>query len=555
MAIMCESTVFPMLTPEEIQVLELRGAEVDFADGETVFPAGQPRLDLFVVVSGAIEIQNPVDENRIVHVHQPGEFVGDIDLLTGRPVIVSGVARGQTRVLQVPNKQLRSVLNRAPTIGEKMMRAFMQRREILTLGGRLGLQVLGAGHCKDTNLIHEFLYKNFVPFVWHDSESDEGKQLYREWDSPKKMPIVLCGDGKRLERPSLRELSQCAGVWRECPVQPVNMAIVGAGPAGLSAAVYASSEGLSTLLLDRLGPGGQAGGSSRIENFIGFPSGLTGAELATRGVLQLLKFGAQMVAPVVVDRIEVSDTLGKPHVLHLDCGATVKADVVLVATGVRWRRLEADGASRYEDAGIHYVCTAVEAELYDGCDVGVVGGGNSAGQAAMFLSTCCPTRQVHLLVRSELKRHMSDYLVDRIKNAQNITVREGVEIASVAGGKRLESVELKQKHGDQRERLHCESLFVFIGAEPTAEWLPESVARDEKGFVLTGADLMQAGKWPLKDRGPCPLETSVPGILAAGDLRAASTKRVGFAVGDGSLAVTCAHTLLSYRPGKTPLAS
>ncbi len=543
---------FPTLSQTEIENLEKFGTAADYAEGQIVFEAGQPRLDLFVVVSGAIEIQNPADGDRVVHTHKPGGFAGDIDLLTGRPVLVRGIARGDSHLLRVPSCKVRAVLNRTPTLGDKLMRAFTHRRQLLQEGGPLGLQVLGAGHCKDTNLIREFLFKNFVPFTWHDLDSPDGQRYFHDWGSPPKMPVVECGDGTRLVRPSLRKLSECAGVWRECPVAPVNLAIVGAGPGGLSAGVYAASEGLTTLVLDQLGPGGQAGSSSKIENFIGFPAGLSGAELAMRGVLQLLKFGGQIVAPVIVDRIEPAKRRGEPHVLHLDCGARIKADVVLMATGVRWRRLSAEGAAHFEDAGIHYVCTAVEAELYDGCDVVVVGGGNSAGQAAMFLAGCCPSRRVTLLVRSKLGNSMSEYLVERIRNTSNIDVREGMEVATVHGDRKVESIDLRSTGNGKSERLHCEALFVFIGAEPAAKWIPDEVARDDKGYVLTGATLMQANRWPLKDREPCPLETSIPGILAAGDLRAGSTKRVGFAVGDGSMAVTCVHTLLSYRAGQLP---
>ena len=297
---------------------------------------------------------------------------------------------------------------------------------------------------------------------------------------------------------------------------------------------------------DRLGPGGQAAGSSRIENFIGFPAGLSGMDLATRGVLQMLKFGARMVAPVTVDRLEPAASPADPHRLRLDCGATIDARTVLVATGVCWRKLEAAQADRFEGQGIYYVCTSVEALLYDAQDVAVVGAGNSAGQAVMYLAECCRDRRVHLLVRRELGIGMSQYLVQRIRAAENVVVHEGVEVAAALGGRQMDGVELKDKAGG-RSRLACAAVFVFIGAEPSATWLPDAVARDPAGYVLTGADAARSGRWPLKDRDPCPLETTIPGILAAGDIRAGSTKRVGFAVGDGSLAVTCAHRLRSLR--------
>ena len=405
--------------------------------------------------------------------------------------------------------------------------------------------MFGPGRCLATSTVREFLYKNFVPFRWFDTETETGRGALAALGSPRKSPVIECGNGRILANPSLRQLASEAGVWRHCPTQEVDFAIVGAGPAGITAAVYASSEGLSTLLLDQLGPGGQAGRSSRIENFIGFPAGLSGAELAMRGVLQMLKFGARMVAPVVVEKLTPAWSADDRHALHLDCGAEIRCRVLLLALGVRWRRLQADGAARFAGAGIYYACTRVEADLFDAQDVAVVGGGNSAGQAVMFMAECCPSRTVHLLVRSTLGPSMSEYLVQRIRAAANVVVHEQTEIESLHGDSHLEAVRLRNNITGAAVQLPCAAVFVFIGAEPAAEWLPAEISRDDKGFVLTGADVLASGRWPRSDREPCPLETSVPGVLAAGDLRAGSVKRVGFAVGDGSLAVACAHRLAS----------
>jgi thioredoxin reductase (NADPH) len=410
--------------------------------------------------------------------------------------------------------------------------------------GGLGLRVVGPGRCRATSTVREFLYKNFVPFMWFDTETDAGRQVLAALGSPRKAPVIDCGNGRILVNPSLPQLAREAGIWRPCPTQEVDFVIVGAGPAGLTAAVYASSEGLSTLLLDQLGPGGQAGASSRIENFIGFPAGLSGAELATRGVLQLLKFGARMIAPVTVQKLTPAGSGSDRHTLHLDCGADIRCRVLLLALGVRWRHLQADGADRFAGAGIFYACTRVEADLFDTQDVAVVGGGNSAGQAVMFLAECCPSRTVHLLVRSTLGPSMSEYLAERIRATSNVVVHEQTEVEALHGGRHLEALGLR-KNGTGAAQLPCAAVFVFIGAEPGAEWLPAEIARDPKGFVLTGTDVLASGMWSRSDREPCPLETSVPGVLAAGDIRAGSVKRVGFAVGDGSLAVTCAHRLVS----------
>jgi thioredoxin reductase (NADPH) len=566
---------FPRLNDAELAALRPLAQLCDFADGQTIMRAGQADIDLFVVESGGMKVLNPSDDNKLIVIHRPGDFAGDIDMLTRRPIIVTFVAHGPTRLLRVPGAQLRQILTKIPALGEKLLIAFQERRRLLAEAGVLGLRVVGPGKCRDTMQVREFLFKNFVPFTWYESTAEQGKKLMARWGNPKKSPVVECGDGRLLFNPSLRELAEAAGVWRHCPGAEVDLAIIGAGPAGMTAAVYAASEGLSTIVLDRLGPGGQAGGSSKIENFIGFPSGLSGAELAMRSVLQMLKFGAKLAAPVTVQRVIPPKSPGERYLLQLDCGTQLRAKTVLLAAGVRWRKLDAEGAERFESAGIHYACTSVEAMLYDTADVAVVGAGNSAGQAAMYLAECCRDRTVHLLIRRTLGPGMSSYLVNRIRAAANIVVHEGVEISAVHGERRMESVTLRQytpesavpaKGGPAnaptansapskiesapaapREKLNISAAFVFIGADPGCSWLPEGLARDQLGYVLTGVDALRSGQWPLKDREPCPLETTIPGLLAAGDIRAGSTKRVGFAVGDGSLAVTCVHKLTAIQ--------
>ncbi len=546
---------FPTLDDADLAVIRAMAIPCSFEDGQLIFRAGDADLDLFVVESGGIEILNAADGDRHIVTHGPRQFAGDIDLLTRRPVIVNGVARGKTKLLRVPGLRLREMLNKAPHVSEKLLIAATKRRELLSQFPVLGLRVVGPGKCRDTMQVREFLYKNFVPFTWYDTADARGQELIKQWGSPKKSPVIELRSGQVLINPTLRALALGAGIWRQCPVNEVDLAVVGAGPAGMTAAVYAASEGLSTIVLDRLGPGGQAGGSSKIENFIGFPNGLSGADLATRSVLQMLKFGAKMAAPIEVESIEPKNCPDGFAALKLDCGVTLHARAVLIAAGVRWRRLEAQGAERFESQGIHYACTSVEAMLYDKSDVAVVGAGNSAGQAVMYLAQCCPDRTVHLLVRRRLGPGMSDYLVGRIRATPNIRVHEGVQIARVHGEGRLESVTLKafnpdddsEKDETEGERLSVAAVFVFIGAEPGCSWLPPKIARDKLGYILTGVDALRTGAWPLKDREPCPLETTVPGILAAGDIRAGSTKRVGFAVGDGSLAVTCVHKLIAIR--------
>lgn len=540
-----EEVAFPRLSSAELALVKPLTTPCTYEDGAIVFRAGQADVDLYIVEAGEIEIRNPADDNRLIVTHGPGQFSGDIDLLTGRPVIVTAIARGATRLWRTPNGKLRALLNRIPSFGEKLMIALTRRRELLSQMGTVGLCVVGPGRCRETNTIREFLYKNFVLFRWFDPDTERGRQILAGHGAPAKMPLIDCGNGQILANPSLQELANAAGIWRHCPTQEVDFAIVGAGPAGITAAVYASSEGLSTLLLDKLGPGGQAGASSRIENFIGFPAGLSGTDLATRGVLQMLKFGARMVAPVNVEKLLPARSSDDPHVLQLDCGAEIRCRVLLLAVGVRWRQLEAAGADRFVGAGVYYACTTVEADLYDKTDVAVVGGGNSAGQAVMFMAECCPSRTVHLLIRRTLGIEMSEYLSERVRAAPNVMIHEHAEIESIEGDRHIEAITLRNRVERSQNRVRCAAVFVFIGSEPSADWLPKEIARDDRGYVLTGTEVVRSGKWLRSDRDPCALETTIPGVLAAGDIRSGSTKRVGFAVGDGSSAVTCAHRLLS----------
>jgi len=535
-----QEVAFPRLSDNEIATIGPMGEHIVVADGEVVFHAGQPNIDLFIVESGSIEIVNPWDNRRIA-LHEKGGFSGDIDLLTRRPIVVTGVARGETHLIKIPGDSVCELLMRHPQIGESLLEAFRARRILLNAQGNIGLKVYGGAECPETNLIREFLDKNFVPYTWYRRESFQSCTA-EDPAGTGNAPTVDCGDGVVLTAPTLQHLAKCAGVWRECPAGTVDLAIVGAGPAGMSAAVYAASEGLSTLVLDRLGPGGQAASSSKIENFIGFPSGLSGTELATRAVIQMLKFGAQIVAPVCITKMETAAEPGEPHLLHLDCGNVVKATNVLIASGLAWRRLDALGTSRLEHAGIHYACTTTEAISHGSDEAAVVGAGNSAGQAAMFLAERY-AKTVHIIVRgNDLGASMSSYLVDRILSMPNIVLHYGSQITRIIEDGRLHGVEIENASGET-SIIGVGALYVFIGAEPQIDWLPAEVARDEKGFLLTGGDAAAAGGWPLADRAPCALETTVPHLFAAGDVRSSGTKRVGFAVGDGALAVACVHTL------------
>jgi thioredoxin reductase (NADPH) len=542
-----DTRAFPILDPDEMDYLRTLARIETIEDGHVLFRAGQADIDFFVVESGQLDILNAGDNDKFIVSHHANQFVGDIDLLTRRPVLVTARSNGKTTVLRIPGQKLRTLLNTVPKLSDKLLMAFQVRRELLRQTGALGMSVIGPGYCSDTNTVREFLYKNFVPFIWHDTQTDEGKQTMTAMNRGTKTPIIKCNDGSVLINPTLRQLARCAGVLPECPTEEFDLAIVGSGPGGMAAAVYAASEGLRTIVIDRLGPGGQAGGSSKIENFIGFPAGLSGADLATRAVLQMMKFGAMLYAPVDVEELIPAESADQPHGLKLDCGSILKAYVVLIATGVTWRRLTVPGAERFERAGIYYACTSVEVRSHEGTEVAVVGAGNSAGQAAMFLAENCASK-VHMMVRrADLKQGMSEYLAHRILSTPNIEVHFSSEISEVHGNRRIEKIDVVNKLTGAKSQLPCTAIFVFIGAEPHGSWLPDSIAKDDLGYLLTGGEVSKSGRWPLKDRDPCPLETTLPRVLAGGDVRAGSTKRVGFAVGDGSFAVTCVHRLRTLR--------
>jgi thioredoxin reductase (NADPH) len=536
---------FPRLTEAEIAQLLPYCSPRNYEDGDIVLKAGDEPLGLVIVLEGTLKILNPADDDKQIVTLTEGQFNGDIDVLMRRPPIVTGQAGGPLKVLRVPLDKICEVLIKIPVLSEKLVTVFEIRRELFLESNNIGLRVVGPAHCKETTEIREFLFRNFVPFIWHDIDTEPGQELYRELGSPEKLPAVEVR-GAILQRPRLPELAEAAGIWKHFDDIDVDLLVIGAGPSGIAAAVYGASEGLKTLVLDKIGPGGQAGGSSKIENFIGFPAGLSGNDLALRGAMQVLKFDGSLYAPVEISSLEPrpKDDPRKPHEIKLNCGATVHAKVVLLATGMTWRKLDAENAEKFERNGVHYSCTSVEAVLYDKMDVGVIGAGNSAGQAATFLAACCPDRKVHIFARGKLGSRMSQYLHDRCLALSNIVIHENTVITRVIGTDAIEAVDVDCK--GEVARVALSALFVFIGAEPGVEkWLPDDIARDANNYLLIGPDAQNSGKWPLQNRTPCALETTVPGILAAGDVRSGSTKRVGFAVGDGAQSVACVHELIA----------
>jgi len=536
---------FPKLTEAQLAALgrcpltKLR----TFHGGEKLFAACDRDPRFFVVKAGEVEIvDDSGDEPRTVTVHGPGEFTGDVGQVTDRPAIVSAVARTDGEAYEVSPDALRELLNNHPDLGDLVMQAFIARRQLLTESGRFtGLRVLGSRYSRDTFRVRDFLSENRVPYTWLDLEGDpQVRQLLEQFGlGEADTPVVAWGGKPLLRNPSNRELAEALGL-RRLPGQGVyDLVVVGAGPAGLAAAVYGASEGLRTLVLERSGPGGQAGRSMRIENYLGFPTGITGAELAGRAVLQANKFGAQLPVPTPVTRLTFDNAYA---VLHLDGGETVTGKCLLIATGAEYRRLGVEGCEPLEGRGVYYAATPSEAQLCRGSEVVVVGGGNSAGQAAVYLAG--HARKVHLAVRSDdLYKNMSSYLAHRIEQTPNIELLLSTEVVCLRGDGHLSEVELVSKKTGESRTIAAPALFSFIGAVPRTDWLPPEVERDAKGFVRTGADLARSPHWSRR-RQPFLLETSRAGVFAAGDVRAGSVKRVASAVGEGSMAVQFVHEYL-----------
>jgi thioredoxin reductase (NADPH) len=534
---------FPRLDETEVETLAGMADMCSFRDGEALFRAGERGFGLYVVESGAIAIVDESGEQpRTLVVHEPGEFTGDVSLLTDRPAVVSAYAKGACRAYCVSPDKLRQVIHEIPDLSDKLLEAFQMRRILLERSGFVGVRVIASLGDPELTVIREFFDKNKVPHTWIDADLPNGRSALESLGvGADAAPVVACSRGTLAARPTVAQLAECIGLKRRIRTEPFDLVIAGAGPSGLAAAVYGASEGLSTLVLDRLGPGGQAGTSSRIENYLGFPAGLSGADLANRGYLQAIKFGAELVAPVDVRLMTREDDV---HRLEFDDGQFVRGRTILVATGASYRRLAVDGCEQFEGTGIFYACTSVHARSCRGGCAAVVGGGNSAGQAAMFLAG--QTAGVALLVRGDdLRKSMSDYLARRIERHGKIEVIFNVVVDAIECGLAITGLRLRDVRDGGLRSIDCSAVFVFIGALPRTEWLPSSIALDSKGFILTGADAARSERWPLASREPCAVETTCPGVFAAGDVRSGSTKRVAFAVGDGALAVTCAHRVLS----------
>ena len=545
------SAAFPILTDAQIAVLGRRGTRRKVGEGDILFKEGDRSYDFFVLLTGEVEIVERFREtDRVIAAHGAGKFLGEMNMFTGQAVYLTARMRQAGEVLAVPPDRLKDVIAEDGTLGEIILRAFLLRRSIL-LGTGAGLKIVGSRFTPDTLRLREFAVRNRLPHNWIDSEEDTSAEaLLKEFGvAPAETPVVIWHAQNVLKNPTNAELAHAIGFGSRVEPEAVSdLVVVGAGPAGLAASVYGASEGLSTIAIESVALGGQASTSSRIENYLGFPAGLSGSELASRALIQADKFGARFPEPREALGLEERNGY---YVVSLAGGGEVIGRSVIIATGARYRRLDVPNLDRYEGTSVYYAATEIESQVCEGSDVAVVGGGNSAGQAALFLAR--RARKVSILIRGDdLNKGMSRYLVDRVIRAGNIDVLTHTQIRELSGGDALESATLEDTRSGERRLLPLSALFVFVGAEANTGWLRGTLALDERGFVLAGPELKSAGvdtngRWSALERDPFLLETSLPGVFTAGDARAGSVKRVASAVGEGSMAVRFVHEYLALR--------
>ncbi len=535
---------YPRLSDAQVQLLAGHGVTRSTAEGEVLYREGDDLSDFYVVLSGRIAVvQNIGRAERLVAVHGAGRFLGELNLLAGQPMLLSAVVREAGEVVVIPLDRLRQVVSQQPAIGDLVLRAMLVRRSLqIEIGA--GLCILGSGYSSDSQRLRAFVARNRIPCTWVDLERDSGAEaLLRELGvAPDETPVVVWHGEQVLRNPSNATLAQVIRLGHDVSGgERLDLIVVGAGPAGLAAAVYAASEGLASVVVEAIATGGQAATSPLIENYLGFPLGISGAELADRAGLQAEKFGARITVPARAFRLEHD---GGYHVVATDGGDTLVAPALIIATGAAYRRLDVPGIDRFEGTSVYHAATDIEAHLCRGDPVAVVGGGNSAGQATVFLARYAD--KVSLLVRhGDLARDMSRYLVDRVERTPGVDVFLNTEVRELVGSGSLEALVIADRLTGETRLLDARALFVFIGAMPFTEWLRGAVELDEHGFVRTGGTVgsyEDAGP----DRGAArPLETSRPGIFAAGDVRSGSVKRVAAAVGEGAMAVRFVHEHLA----------
>src|SRR5262245_14839710 len=542
--------MFTRLAPGEIERLRRFGEPRRYRAGEYLAKTGEITPGMFILLSGEVVIRQRDDGAAPIVTHGPGSFTGELAQLSGRPSLVDGIALSDVEALMVPTRQLRSLLVGGAELGERIMRALILRRVELIERGAGGPVIVGRAGDADVLRLENFLARNAHPRQRLDPDQDAGAQalLERFQIEPRELPIVVCPNGSFLRNPSESDLARCLGMVESIDAaRRYDVAIVGAGPAGLAAAVYAASEGLSVLVLECRSFGGQAGASSRIENYLGFPTGITGLALMARAYNQAQKFGAEVAIPDEVVRLERDPAAALARFqLRLANQERVSARAVVIACGAEYRRLGCSNLAEFEGSSVHYWASPLEARLCLEAEVALVGAGNSAGQAVVYLAG--QAAKVSMLVRgARLETSMSRYLVDRIAALPNVVVHLRSEVSGVEGaGGRLEAVRWRASDGGEETRCRASQLFLFIGADPNTAWLAESgVALDGNGFVRTGAEAGPGDRHPL--------ETSRPGVFAIGDVRCGSVKRVAAAVGEGAQVVAALHAFLA-RDGEAPAA-
>ena len=538
-----ENEIFPILTPAQIERIAPLGRERAFEAGEILWEQDEKDRPLMLILEGEIEILS--DRDTLVTIHGPGNFSGDVDMIAGHPAVVRARARRAGRVLEVPADRVRSLVQTDPELSQILLRAFIHRRTLLISRNAGNVVLIGSRHSASTLTLQEFLTRNNQPYEYIDADRDTSVQATLEGFGVgvDDIPVFICSGRQVLKKPTIEEVAECLGLNRLSRDVVRDLVVIGAGPAGLAAAVYGASEGLDVLVVESTAPGGQAGSSSRIENYLGFPTGVSGLDLASSALLQAQKFGAELV----VARTAVALRCDRhTHRIDLGAGVSVSARTVVIATGVQYRRPDIPNLSRFEGVGIYYGATPVEALLCQGEDVIVVGGANSAGQAAIFLSE--GGRRVTMLVRGAgLSATMSRYLIRRIEETPNIELKALSEIVALEGAEDLERVTWRGADG-KLTTAPIRHVFMMTGANPNTGWLEDCVALDEKGFVKAGPDLLPsdlaASQWPLS-RPPLLFETNRPGVFAVGDVRTGSVKRVAAAVGEGSVCIQLVHKVLA----------
>jgi thioredoxin reductase (NADPH) len=543
--------MFPVLDAAQVETAKrfASGPEQVFAPGDAVFDVSKPNAPAWLVLKGAIEVvrRDGLAREVAITTHHAGQFSGEVNQLAGRGYLATGRAGPEgCTALPFDGPHVRALMVGSADVGEIMMRAFILRRVGLIEEGGAGSVLVGNPGTPDLVRLQGFLRRNGYPYAVLDASAEEGGRalVERLGILPEELPLLVCSNGTVLKRPTDSEAGICLGITPELDPQIVyDVAVVGAGPAGLATAVYAGSEGLSVIVLDQRAFGGQAGASMRIENYLGFPTGISGMALAGRAFNQALKFGVEIAIPLEVARLDCGNS-GGPLRLELDNGAVVRARTVVVASGARYRRPPIPNLSIFEGAGISYWASPVEAKLCEGEEVALIGGGNSAGQAAVYLAP--KVKQLHLVVRGEgLEVSMSRYLIDRIRALPNVELHTKTEIVGLQGDQAtgLTGAVFRDRTTGATHTCPLRHLFLFIGADPNASWLDDCVAVDEKGFVVTGAAFVQ-GNGAI-GRAALPLETNRPGVFAIGDVRAGSTKRVAAAVGEGAAVVAQIHSALA----------